>query len=271
MTTNNPLGRATTYPDRYTADALHAIARADSRETLLRGAEVPFHGADYWRAWELSWLDAAGVPRVASAEIVVPCDSPNLFESKSLKLYLGSFAMSRFEDESEVADAIRRDLSACAGAEVGVTLRGPASCNTRDAWRLPGISIDNEATRCDRYEITPELLAADASRPVSESLHSDLLRSLCPVTGQPDIGSVLVSYRGPKIDRESLLRYIVSYRQHPDFHEACVERMFVDLLQCCHPEQLTVFACYQRRGGIDINPFRSNFEAVAPSLHLWRQ
>ena len=271
MTQKNPLSQATAYPEQYSPDLLYAIARIDARNALGLEGDLPFHGTDIWNAWELSWLDNRGLPQVATAEITVSADSVNLIESKSLKLYLGSFAMSRYESAADVAAVITRDLTACAGADVYAVIHGPSAPDSAVVSRMPGHCIDDGVVACDTYEVTPDFLAADAGELVAEDLHSDLLRSLCPVTDQPDIGSVLISYRGPKIDRDGLLRYIVSYRQHKDFHEACVERMFLDIRECCGAEQLSVYARYQRRGGIDINPFRSNFEATAPNTRLWRQ
>ncbi len=271
MTQKNPLGQATPYPDQYSPDLLYAIARIDGRTALGIEGDLPFHGTDIWNAWELTWLDSEGLPQVATAEIMIAADSVNIIESKSLKLYLGSFAMSRFQTPMDVAAVLTRDLTACCGTDAYVALRTPSSPDSSIVSRLPGHCLDEMAVRCDAYDVTPESLNSDASDPVSEDLHSNLLRSLCPVTGQPDIGSVLVSYRGPRIDREGLLRYIVSYRQHQDFHEACIERMFMDIRERCGAEQLSVYARYQRRGGIDINPFRSNFEATAPNTRLWRQ
>ncbi len=271
MTQKSPLGQTTAYPEQYSPDLLYAIARIDTRNALGLTTELPFHGTDIWNAWELTWLDDNGMPQVATAEISVAADSVNLVESKSLKLYLGSFAMSRYESAADLAAVITRDLTACAGADVYVVIRQPSSSDSAAVSRLPGHCIDGMSVSCDAYEVTPEFLSADTSELVAEDLHSDLLRSLCPVTSQPDIGSILISYRGPRIDREGLLRYIVSYRQHQDFHEACVERMFLDIREHCGAEQLSVYARYQRRGGIDINPFRSNFEATAPNTRLWRQ
>jgi 7-cyano-7-deazaguanine reductase len=271
MSRKNPLGQATAYPEQYSPDLLYAIARIDARSALGIDADLPFHGADIWNAWELTWLDNNGLPRVATAEIVIVADSVNIIESKSLKLYLGSFAMSRFESSQDVAAVLTRDLTAVCGAEAHVALHAPSSPDSAFVSRLPGDCIDTNAVNCDRYEVTPDFLRADKRTLVVEDLHSDLLRSLCPVTGQPDIGSVFISYRGPKIDRQSLLRYIVSFRQHQDLHEACIERMFMDIQTRCKAERLSVYARYQRRGGIDINPFRSNFEAVPPNSRLWRQ
>jgi len=271
MKPENPLGQATTYPDQYSPELLYAIARTEARVTLGLGSELPFHGTDIWNAWELTWLDPDGKPQVATASIRVPASSINIVESKSLKLYLGSFAMSRFASCREVAAVMTKDLATCVGADADVAIYLPSSPDAARVGRLPGDCIDDLRVACERYEVSPQLLMADATVRVAEDLYSDLLRSLCPVTGQPDIGSVMVSYRGPRIDRESLLAYIVSYRQHRDFHESCVERMFLDIRQRCGAERLTVYARYQRRGGIDINPFRSNFEATAPDSRLWRQ
>lgn len=271
MKPENPLGQATTYPDEYSPRLLYAIARTGSREALGLDADLPFHGTDFWNAWDLTWLDPEGAPQVATASVRVPACSVNLVESKSLKLYLGSFAMTRHASFRDVAAIIGKDLAACVGADVYVAIHQPASPARSRIGRLPGQCIDTLRVPCDRYEVAPEVLSADDSELVAEDLHSDLLRSLCPVTGQPDIGSVMISYRGPRIDREGLLRYVVSYRQHHDFHESCVERMFLDIREHCRAEQLTVYARYQRRGGIDINPFRSNFEATAPNTRLWRQ
>ena len=271
MTQENPLGQATAYPEQYSPDLLYAIARIDARSALGIDGDLPFHGADIWNAWELTWLDSNGLPRVATAEIVIVADSVNIIESKSLKLYLGSFAMSHFESAQDVAAVLTRDLTAICGADAHVALHAPSSTGSAAVSRMPGDCIDVLPASCNSYEIDPGLLRTDTNVLVAEDLHSDLLRSLCPVTGQPDIGSVFISYRGPKIDREGLLRYIVSYRLHKDFHEACIERMFMDIRERCDAEQLTVYARYQRRGGIDINPFRSNFESVAPNSRLWRQ
>jgi len=271
MTARNPLGQATVYPEQYSPELLYAIPRTESRAPLGLDDGLPFHGADIWNAWELTWLDANGLPQIATAEISVPAESANIIESKSLKLYLGSFAMSAFDTDSDVIAAIARDLAAAVGMEVDVRIHPPFSTDAATVHRLAGHRLETLPVTCNTYEVNSALLSADKSVIVEEDLKSHLLRSLCPVTNQPDSGSVMISYKGPRIDREGLLRYIVSYRQHNDFHETCVERMFVDILQCCAPERLTVYARYQRRGGIDINPFRSNYEAIAPNARLWRQ
>lgn len=271
MTEEMPLGRATAYPEQYSPELLYAIARTDSRASLGLGAELPFHGADIWNVWELTWLNSGGLPQVATAEISVPAESASIIESKSLKLYVNSFAMTKYNSSVDVVAAIAKDLSACAGADVGVQICRPSSLGNAAIGRLPGHDLDTLEVGCETYEVCPEFLSADSADIVAEDMFSNLLRSLCPVTNQPDGGSVMISYKGPRIDREGLLRYIVSYRQHNDFHESCVERMFIDILSQCNPERLTVYARYQRRGGIDINPFRSNYEASAPNARLWRQ
>ena len=267
-----PLGQHSSYPDKYAPDVLCPIPRADSRESLLLSDELPFGGADIWNAWELTWLAADGLPRVATAEIIVPADSPNIVESKSLKLYLNSFSMSTFSSSTEVASMIAKDLGACAGRNVRAIVLPVADTEAWNVSRLAGSCLDGMQVDCSDWEVNAELLSADSEIVVTEDLHTHLLRSLCPVTRQPDIGSLQISYTGPRIDAASLLRYVVSYRQHNDFHEACVERMFVDLLSRCAPEKLTILARYQRRGGLDINPFRSNDSNYRPlNLRLWRQ
>jgi len=262
----SPLGKAADYPKVYSPGVLCPIAREDSRALLGLGATLPFDGADLWTAWELTWLTRAGTPRAAAADISVPASSPNIIESKSLKLYLNSFAMSSAATGYDIAAVIRDDLSAAAGAPVAVTLRQSAAIE-----ELPGNSLDEQDIACSVYDVDAGLLEADDAEVVSECLHSRLLRSLCPVTGQPDFGSLVIRYEGPKIAPDSLLRYIVSFREHNDFHEACVERMFVDLKQRCRPERLSVYARYQRRGGLDINPFRSDFERTPANARLWNQ
>jgi len=268
MTTKNPLGQATAYREQYSPDLLYAIARTDSREALGFDGDLPFHGIDIWNAWELSWLNAKGLPQVAIAEIRVPATSPNIIESKSLKLYLNSFAMAPYGDVDEITAAITNDLTTCCGASVLVKLQ--LADDDPAVSVFPGDCIDATNTSCGVYEVDSSSLRT-VDDAVEESLYSHLLRSLCPVTNQPDLGSLLVTYRGPRIDREGLLRYIVSYRQHNDFHEACVERMFLDISERCRPEQLSIYARYQRRGGIDINPYRSSLDEVPPNIRLWRQ
>jgi 7-cyano-7-deazaguanine reductase len=264
--TNLLLGRKTDYPQKYAPEALFAIPRGESRAELGLEDDLPFDGVDIWNAWELTWLGSGKRPVVATAEIRVPAMTPNLIESKSLKLYLGAFAMSEFSSPEDVRDAISRDLSECAGGPVEVSLDADAAVTA-----LEGQCIDSLQVECSTWEVDASLLQASASKTVEESLHTHLLRSLCPVTAQPDMGSLQITYSGPKIDPAGLLRYIVSFRQHNDFHEACVERIFVDITERCRPEKLSIYARYQRRGGIDINPFRSSVESQPRNPRLWRQ
>jgi len=271
MTEEMPLGREVPYPEQYAPELLFAMPRARHRARLGLDQDLPFRGADIWNAWELTWLDPNGMPQYATAEIRIPCDSPNIVESKSLKLYLDSFAMSRYASGEDVAETVEADLEDCTGAGVQVRLRRASSTDGSRIARLPGSCLDVLQVTCDASEVDPGLLHSDPDDVVAEDLYTHLLRSMCPVTHQPDSGSLLVTYKGPRIDRAGLLRYIVSFRRHEDFHENCVERMFVDILARCRPDKLTVYARYQRRGGIDINPFRSNFEDDVPNVRLWRQ
>jgi len=265
-----PLGRETGYPNKYQPELLYPIARSEGRDPFLSGP-LPFGGTDLWNAWELTWLGPGDLPVAATAEFSVPADSPNLVESKSLKLYLNSFAMSRFGDTVEVEQLIAHDLGRCAGKEVTVRVQLTAETEDNAVSKLPGLCLDTLPVTCTNWEVDAALLVIDPDREAEEDLHSHLLRSLCPVTGQPDSASIAIHYRGPRIDPASLLQYIVSFREHSDFHEACIERMFVDILGRCWPTRLSIHARYQRRGGIDINPFRSNFQQAADNLRLWRQ
>ncbi|HEY1461017.1 MAG TPA: NADPH-dependent 7-cyano-7-deazaguanine reductase QueF [Casimicrobiaceae bacterium] len=253
----SPLGHATGYPEHYDASVLFAVDRGEQR-TYLSGPGLPFTGVDLWTAFELTWLDPDGKPQTAIGEFRVGADSPAMVESKSLKLYLGSFAQERIASD-ELVSTLRTDLERTCGAPVGVTLH-PASPGVRVA-ELAGESIDVSKIAMDRYRPDPALLGRVGTL-ADETLRTALFRSNCPVTGQPDYADVMVRYRGPRIDRDALLRYFVSYREHAAFHEACVERMFVDIALHCRPDQLTVYARFLRRGGIDINPFRSNFETA---------
>ncbi len=265
-----PLGKNTAYPSEYDPDVLFAIPRADNR-VRFSGAPLPFHGIDLWNAWELTWLANGGLPQVATAEIRVPADSINLIESKSLKLYLNSYAMTRFDDASDVARSIARDLSRCADGDVSVDVQGLSTNDQSHTSTFAGTCLDQLDISCDTYDADATLLRASSNDVIQESVYSHLLRSLCPVTAQPDIGSIGIRYRGPQIDHKGLLRYIVSYREHNDFHEACVESIFADILAQCEPTDLTVYARFQRRGGLDINPFRSNFEDNVDNIRLYRQ
>ena len=247
------------------------MARSEARDAAGIGPDLPFSGSDIWNAWELTWLDETGKPVVATGTIIVDAASPNIIESKSLKLYLNSFAMTRYPSADQVSALIAKDLSNVAGSDVLVNVRTAMTSTSDSIVELPGTCIDDLEMPVAPNDVDASLLRCASNAICSEELHSHLLRSNCPVTNQPDMGSVLVRYTGPRIDRSSLLQYIVSFRQHNDFHEACVEQIFLDLQEHCAPESLTVYARYNRRGGLDINPFRTNSNETPDNLRLWRQ
>lgn len=271
----NPLGQQTEYISVYSPQLLFPIARAESRKLLDVGASLPFFGVDIWTGYELSWLDHQGKPVVAVAEFFIPCDSEFIIESKSFKLYLNSLNQTRYHSAAEVEELLAKDLSAAACAMVRVQLY-PLLSEQAVHWRsqpthllnievLDGVLLDELPVTIDSYHPAPELLSTTAEQ-VSEVLVSHLLKTNCPVTGQPDWASIVVRYSGRKIDHENLLRYIISFREHQDFHEHCVERIFSDIAARCKPEHLTVYARYTRRGGLDINPFRSSGAMEQPEL-----
>ncbi|WP_394169868.1 NADPH-dependent 7-cyano-7-deazaguanine reductase QueF [Saccharospirillum alexandrii] len=270
----SPLGKTSAYIDHYDASLLFPIERQGKRDEIgIDSQQLPFRGVDVWNAYELSWLNNRGKPLVAMGEIFIPAESPRLIESKSFKLYLNSFNQTRFDSVRAVADLLERDLSSAAGAPVRVTLVPLNQMgHSADITTLPGDCLDELDIEVEHYQTKPDLLQADATRDVEEVLHSHLLKSNCLVTGQPDWGSVVIDYRGPRIDRESLLKYLISFRQHNEFHEQCVERIFQDLSQHCGCKRLTVYARYVRRGGLDINPYRSNDDGfVVDNRRLVRQ
>ena len=247
-----PLGREVAYPRHFDPTLLFPIARAEGRGRLGIAADLPFVGHDRWHAYELGWLDRRGKPIVATATLSVPANSPALVESKSLKLYLNSFNATRFDTDDAVRARIAQDLSEAAGAPVAVAFGLPAYASD-DATSIDDLAIDID----DYGPPRPAHLAATGDTPVEEVLVTQLLKSNCPVTGQPDWASLRIAYRGTRIDRAGLLRYVVSFRDHAEFHEQCVERVFVDLLAHCRPQALAVEARYTRRGGLDINPLRT--------------
>lgn len=271
---DSPLGQQTQYISTYAPELLFPIPRQQARQSLsLDSVSLPFYGVDIWTGYELSWLDERGKPVVAVAEFDIPFDSPSIVESKSFKLYLNSLNQTRFANIEQVKNTLMNDLSLAIGAAVGVKMESlPARYLLTAVTELDGLCIDDLPVEVEHYHPAPELLTADAGQVVDEKLVSHLLKSNCPVTGQPDWASVQVSYSGPKIDRDALLRYIISFREHQDFHEHCVERMFVDILTRCQPRALSVYARYTRRGGLDINPFRStDIHALPPEVRLVRQ
>lgn len=265
------LGKTSAYVDQYDASLLFPLPRAPKRAEIGVPATPPFFGADLWTAYELSWLTPRGKPQVALAHIVVPCETPHIIESKSFKLYLGSFSGTRFADAAEVQQRIRTDLAEALWRgqppqSVGVRLLLPDAFDREAVHELDGLSLDRLDTECTRYTPAPDLLqAAFGEQPVTEVLTSNLLKSNCLVTGQPDWGAVRIAYSGPQIDQDGLLKYIVSFRNHNEFHEQCVERIFMDIWTRCKPAKLAVYARYTRRGGLDINPFRTSHPQALPA------
>lgn len=254
---NAPLGHDVAYPKIYDPTLLFPIARDTNRLTL--NIHPNWYGADIWNAYEISWLNLKGKPVVAMARFVFAHNSPSLIESKSFKLYLNSFNEARFDSLNAVVTQMRTDLTHAAGADVDVSITPLSNTTTQNHGPLQGENIDDLDIEVNTYQPAPGLLQClPHAHTVSETLVSDLLKSNCPVTGQPDWGSVQVRYTGPKIDRVALLKYIISLRQHNEFHEHCVEKMYCDILQACKPTSLFVYARYTRRGGLDINPWRGS-------------
>ncbi|WP_374337761.1 NADPH-dependent 7-cyano-7-deazaguanine reductase QueF [Leeia sp.] len=266
---HSPLGKAVSYRDQYAPELLFPIPRLGKRQEIGIEGRLPFMGADLWTAYELSWLNRKGKPQVALATIIVPADSPNLIESKSFKLYLNSYNQTQLSGSDELQTRLVQDLSAAAGASVSVRLHLPDTFTTQRMHEQQGILLDTLDIEVDRYQPDPQLLRLDeqaetGAAPVEETLVSHLLKSNCLVTGQPDWGSVQIHYVGPQINHESVLRYLIGFRQHNEFHEQCVERIYMDISRQCHPLKLTVYARYTRRGGLDINPFRTNVPQALP-------
>lgn len=266
------LGKPAAYRDQYAPELLYPIPRLAKRQELGIAGQPPFFGADLWTAYELSWLTPRGKPVVALAHVTVPCETPNIVESKSFKLYLNSFTNSRFGGPDEVLARLRADLSEAvwrgsgSSGSVGVRLLAPEVFDQEQVHELDGVNLDRLDIECSDYSPRPELLTASFDeQPVEEVLVSNLLKSNCLVTGQPDWGSVQIRYSGPQIDQGGLLRYLVSFRNHNEFHEQCVERIFMDIRRQCRPAKLAVYARYTRRGGLDINPFRTSHPMALPS------
>jgi 7-cyano-7-deazaguanine reductase len=258
---HSPLGKSTPYQSHYDAGLLFPISRAIKWAELgLSADRLPYHGVDLWNCYELSWLDLSGKPRVAVGEFWIPAESPNIIESKSFKLFLNSLNQTRFADGEAVRQVLEKDLSAAAGARVVVRIRSMAEVEEAGIQRAPGECIDDLPIEVSSYSHPrPELLRCESRPDTRASLHSHLLKSNCPVTGQPDWGTLVIEYEGDSwLDAASLLAYVVSFREHCDFHEQCVERIFLDLQRLLAPSHLAVHARYVRRGGLDINPYRSS-------------
>jgi len=268
--TASPLGKKSAYIDQYTPSLLFPIPRHEKRLEIGINNGCPFQGVDIWNAFELSWLNPKGKPQVATAEFFIPCESKNLIESKSFKLYLNSYNQTSFESFDVVHENLRRDISEACGSNISVNLIPLNHDKQKIHHQFNGVCLDDLDIDMNHYLTQASYLTTSSER-VEETLFSDLLKSNCLVTGQPDWGSVLIHYHGNKISHSGLLRYIISFRNHLEFHEQCVERIFMDIMRECAPKKLTVYARYTRRGGLDINPFRSNFEKPYANTRLIRQ
>ena len=259
---DSQLGKVSAYQTEYDPTLLFPIPRQAKRDELglLAGSTLPFFGMDIWNAYEVSWLNQRGKPQIAIVSVMAPADSANIIESKSFKLYLNSFNQTKLAGVDALRNLLQTDLSAGFGAPVQVSIKTPDQFHELDLQQMDGLLLDRLDIEVDDYLPNVQLLKADHSTPVvEETLISHLLKSNCLVTGQPDWGSVAIHYIGAPIDQEGLLRYLIGFRNHNEFHEQCVERIFVDIQRQCKPQKLSVYARYTRRGGLDINPWRSNF------------
>ena len=269
---NSLLGQKTPYCSDYNADLLFSVPRQEKREELgIDSSCLPFSGLDIWTAFEVSWLNLKGKPNAVIVEFAFLTDSEFLIESKSFKLYLNSFNGTKFESQEEVESLMREDLTRACGAPVDIMIRS-LSRPEELLFLLPGKNLDDLDIEVTEYQVNPLILEVNSNADIlCETLNSHLLKSNCLVTGQPDWGSVVIRYEGCSINHEALLRYLISFREHNEFHEQCVERMFMDILTYCRPKYLTVYARYVRRGGLDINPYRSNYEEEFDISRLIRQ
>ncbi|MFP5393803.1 MAG: NADPH-dependent 7-cyano-7-deazaguanine reductase QueF [Gammaproteobacteria bacterium] len=269
----SPLGKTSAYQTQYAPELLFPIPRQQKRDELGLSGTLPFFGVDIWNAYEISWLNLRGKPQVAIATFTVPADSPNIIESKSFKLYLNSFNQTRLANSDALVALLRDDLANGFGAPVHIQLVQQENFGHVKMGELEGTLLDRLDIEVDSYTPTPTLLSANHDEaPVEETLVSHLLKSNCLVTGQPDWASVQIRYVGPQIEQEGLLRYLIGFREHNEFHEQCVERIFMDIYRQCAPQKLAVYARYTRRGGLDINPWRSNFTSAPPrNLRTARQ
>tara|TARA_R110000868_G_scaffold69261_1_gene204192 strand:+ start:67972 stop:68784 length:813 start_codon:yes stop_codon:yes gene_type:complete len=267
---NSQLGKTSTYNKQYDASLLFPISRQENRDAMGVTSKLPFHGVDIWNAYEISWLNSKGKPQIVVGKFHVPAESENITESKSLKLYLNSFNQTKFTSADAVKNLIQADLSRATQSTVTVKLIPPSDFQQQRFNELPGRCIDDIDVSIDIYEHDASLLQT-AKHTVEETLHSHLLKSNCLITRQPDWASVMIRYSGNAIDHASLLKYLISFRNHNEFHEPCAERIFTDIMRECTPEKLSVYARFTRRGGIDINPFRSNFENNPTNFRNFRQ
>ena len=256
----------------YTPSLLESIPRQKQRQTLgVSEGALPFKGQDIWNAYEFTWLNQTGKPEVAVLQLQFSGKSSHLIESKSLKLYLGSFSNTAFADRAEVVRALESDLTLVTQAPVGVVLYTPEQVQQRGIGQLIGTNLDLQDIEINEYLWNPALLVLESAVARRESVYTHLFKSLCPMTGQPDFASILVQYNGNSISHKGLLRYLVSFREHAEFAEQVTERIFVDIMNRCAPERLAVSALYTRRGGIDINAYRTLDEEQPANVRLWRQ
>lgn len=267
------LGQHTTYPTTYQPNLLQSVPRQLNRTPLgVKDQVLPFIGSDRWWAYEISWLRPNGMPQVVIGQFEIPAESPNLIESKSFKLYLNSFNETQWQSQEMVEATLAKDLSACAGAPVRVTLMSLSDARAQQITEWQGIMLDTLDINVESYDYDPSLLkCVEDAAIVSETLVSNLLKSNCLITNQPDWGSVKIEYQGPQLDHASVLRYLISFRRHNEFHEQCVERIFIDIMRAASPQHLSVQANYTRRGGLDINPFRSTHKKAPTLERLARQ
>ena len=271
----SPLGKISTYIDKYDKSLLFPIDRQLNRTELgIVKNNLSFRGYDIWNAFELSWLNKKGKPEIALCRFIIPCESDNLIESKSFKLYLNSFNGSKFSSAEDVKGILQKDISDAAGSKVKVEMYSENDVAGTEIKTLNAECLDELGVNCDTYSINPNFLyLTENSHIVKEALYSNLLKTNCPVTGQPDWGTILIKYKGKQICHEGLLKYIVSFRNHNGFHEHCVEQVFTEIINRCSPEKLTVYARYTRRGGLDINPIRTNDKTteIPCMMRLFRQ
>ncbi len=266
-----PLGKQVSYTGSYSPSLLLPISRALQREENHITEPLAFDGVDIWNAYEISWLEeTSNKPRIAVAEFYIPCKSKNLIESKSFKLYLNSFNQSVFKSEAAVKTTLQDDIAHAVGCPIKINLILPPFNSVNALHEFSGLCVDDLSVQISAFKPSSEFLYTEAEE-VEEKLYSNLLKSNCPVTSQPDWASIYIHYQGAKINHAGLLRYIVSFREHTDFHEQCVERIFMDIMRRCTPQKLTVYARYTRRGGLDINPFRSNFQSTPLNVRNFRQ
>lgn len=264
------LGKAAVNPKQYDPTWLFPIPRQQGRSTIAVPDPKPFFGVDLWNSYEFSWLLPSGKPQVAMLQFSFPDDTTNLIESKSFKLYLNAFAQTKFPNTAAVQKTLEEDLSKTSEGKVSVKFILPNQFATQANKEFSGVSLDTLDITIDSYQLNPEYLNVETTK-ATETLYTHLFKANCPVTGQPDWASIWINYSGKKIQHEGLLKYLVSYREQKEFHEQCVERIFMDVMRHCQPEKLSIYGHFCRRGGLDVNPFRSNFETTPPIFHLFRQ